>query len=67
MLKRSDEAIRTRRAKFLPESPPKGHKAPNFRQACLKTEGSFRQSAPEMGFSDVILEKDGRRFCNRIS
>ena len=42
MLKQSDEVIRARRAKFLPESPPKGHKVPNYRQASLKKEGSFR-------------------------
>jgi len=32
-----------------------------------KQKEASGQSVPEMGFSDVILEKDGRRFRNRIS
>jgi hypothetical protein len=36
----------------------------DVRQACLQTNEASGRSVPEMGFFNVILEKDGRRFRN---
>src|SRR5271165_5533113 len=59
------ELFEARRAKFFAGKVAKGHKVANFRQACLqKQQEGSGQSVPKMGFSDLILEKDGRCFRN---
>ena len=62
LLWRSDrmELFEARRAKFFAGKVAKGHKVANFRQACLqKQQEASSQSVPKMGFSDLILERDG--------
>src|SRR5258708_7017414 len=47
---------------FCRESPQKGIRSPISGRLASKQKEASGQSVPEMGFSDVILEKDGRRF-----
>ena len=55
---RSGVAIRAQGQVFA----GKGHKSPIFGKLALGQKEISGQSVPKMGFSDLVLEKHGRRF-----